>query len=177
MKTRIAVIATGQKFTVPQGIQRLDSSSTRGWQVRYQGTKYFPDGAIGPKKALENATKELAHRMATMPVSIAIRTAPAPGKRSNLPVGISGPIIVAKKNEQTQSAVLSISIPRFGGLTQTKKVHIGTAQTYTKARFREALVKAIAIRAEAMAVYEAAATKATRKAASDLKKAIAQAKR
>jgi hypothetical protein len=177
MKTRIAVIATGKKFTVPQGIQRLDSSSTRGWQVRYQGTKYFPDGTVGPKQSLENATKELARRMATMPVSIAIRTTPAPGKRSNLPVGISGPIIVTKKNDTTQSAVLSISIPRFGGITQTKKVHIGTSQTYTKARFRAALAKAVEIRNEAMVVYEAAATKAKRKAASDLKKSLAEAKR
>ena len=52
MKTKEVTITTGEKFTVPQGTQRLDSRSTRGWQVRYQGTKYFPDGSAGPKKAL-----------------------------------------------------------------------------------------------------------------------------
>jgi hypothetical protein len=172
MKTRIAITAAGKKFTVPQGIQRLDSASTCGWQVRYQGTKYFPDGAVGSKAALENATKELLRRMATMPVPLALRTVASPNKKSNLPVGISGPIIVAKKNDQTQSAVLSVSVPRFGGLTQTKKVHIGTSATYTKTRFREALAKAVEIRNEAMAVYTAAATKAKRKEAAELKKSL-----
>jgi hypothetical protein len=47
MKTRFVTLATGESFNVPQGIQRLDSRSTRGWQVRYQGTKYFPDGITG----------------------------------------------------------------------------------------------------------------------------------
>ena len=59
MKTRTVALATGESFSVVQGIQRLDSKSTRGWQVRYQGTKYFSDGDAGPQKSLEAATREL----------------------------------------------------------------------------------------------------------------------
>ncbi len=43
MKLRDVAIFNGQKFVVPQGIQRIDTKSTHGWQVRYQGTKMFSD--------------------------------------------------------------------------------------------------------------------------------------
>ena len=62
MKIREVVIFTGQKFSVPQGIQRIDHRATHGWQLRYGGTKLFsdrtPDGS-GADAALEAATKEL----------------------------------------------------------------------------------------------------------------------
>ena len=175
MKTRIVTIATGEQFTVPQGIQRLDSKSTRGWQVRYQGTKYFADGTAGPKTALESATRELLHRIATLPAPVRIRHAPSPAKSSDLPAGISGPILVKKSGSEVRSAVLSVSVPRFGKTTQTKTIHIGTAQTYTKTRFRTALAKAIEMRSESMALYEAAATKAKRKSVAGLKVALREA--
>jgi hypothetical protein len=176
MKTREVRIATGEKFTVPQGVQRLDSASTRGWQVRYQGTKYFPDGASGPRKALESATRELLRRIATLPAPVPIRRAPSPNKTSALPAGISGPIIVGSSSSEVQSAVLSVTVPRFGRPNQTKKIHIGTPQTYTKTRFRAALAKAIEIRSESLAQYEAEATKAKRKAAMAMKKSLAAAR-
>ena len=43
MKTRKVTIYSGKTFTVPQGIQRIDTTSTHGWQVRYAGTKLFSD--------------------------------------------------------------------------------------------------------------------------------------
>ncbi|MFY9513363.1 MAG: hypothetical protein WAQ05_20555, partial [Rubrivivax sp.] len=73
MKTREITLASGEHFSVPQGVQRLDSKSTHGWQVRYQGTKYFPDGSAGPQKALEAATRELLRRIATLPAPVALR--------------------------------------------------------------------------------------------------------
>jgi len=176
MKTRNVTIATGEQFTVPQGIQRLDSASTRGWQVRYQGTKYFADGTVGPKSALESATRELLHRIATLPAPVRLRRAPSPTKSSDLPAGISGPILVSKPGSELKSAILSVSVPRFGKTTEIKKIHIGTAQTYTKTRFRDALAKAIEIRSESMALYEAAATKAKRKSAAGLKGALREAR-
>ena len=172
MKTRQVTIASGQRFTVPQGIQRLDSASTCGWQVRYQGTKYFPDGTAGSQKALESATRELLRRIATMPAPVSLRRTPSPSKTTRLPVGISGPILVSKAGSELQSAVLSVLVPRFGQANQVKRVHIGTAQTYTKSRYRAALVKAVELRSESMALYEAEATKAKRKAASIMKKAL-----
>lgn len=176
MKTRIVTIATGEQFTVPQGIQRLDSNSTRGWQVRYQGTKYFADGAVGPQVALESATRELLHRIATLPAPVRIRHSPSPAKSSDLPAGISGPLLVSKPGSEVRSAVLSVSVPRFGKVAQTKQVHIGTSQTYTKTKFRAALARAIAIRTEGTALYEVAATKAKRKAAAGLKTALREAR-
>ncbi len=177
MKTREVTIVTGEDFTVPSGIQRLDSSSTRGWQVRYQGTKYFPDGTDGARKALDRATKELMSRIATMPAPVGLRHKPTPDKGSTLPVGISGPILVSKAGATSQSAVLSVSIPRFGEPSQTKKIHIGTDQTYTKARYKQALAKAIEMRNASLAAYEEAATLAKRKAALVTKRVLRAAAR
>jgi hypothetical protein len=172
MKTREVTTATGETFTVPQGIQRLDSATTRGWQVRYHGTKYFADGSAGAAKALQGATKELLRRIADMPAPVGLRREPSPAKGSSLPAGISGPIVIGKEGLGSRSAVLSVSVPRFGKPNQTKKVHIGTDQTYTKTRFRQALAKAIEIRTESLALYEAAATQSKRKAATAMKKAL-----
>jgi hypothetical protein len=175
MKTREVTITTGQKFTVPQGVQRLDSTSTRGWQVRYQGTRYFADGEVGPQKALESATRELLRRIGSLPAPVSIRRTPSPSKASGLPAGISGPLLISSASSELQSAVFSVTVPRFGQPNQTKKVHIGTSQTYTKARFKTALAKAIEIRTESLAAYEAAATKAKRKEATAMKKSLASA--
>ena len=38
MKTREVVIFSGERFVVPQCIQRIDHLSTHGWQLRYGGT-------------------------------------------------------------------------------------------------------------------------------------------
>ena len=120
MKTREVSLAAGEKFTVPQGVQRLDSKSTRGWQVRYQGTKYFPDGEAGPKKALEAATRELLRRVATLPAPVLLKRAPSPRKNSDLPAGISGPILVKGRRSEEQSAVLSVLVPRFGAAQRNR---------------------------------------------------------
>lgn len=172
MKTREVTIATGEQFTVPQGIQRLDSKSTRGWQVRYQGTKYFADGESGPRKALEAATRELLKRIASLPAPVVLKRAPSPSKTSGLPAGISGPLLVRKGEAAYQSAVLAVLVPRFGKKNQLKRVHIGTPSTYTKARYRAALAKAVQIRAEGLAQYEADATRGRRKAAMAMKKVL-----
>ena len=144
--------------------------------MRYQGTKYFSDGTSGPKKALESAIRELLRRIAALPAPVPIRRAPSPNKTSRLPAGISGPIIVTSSGSEVQSAVLSVTVPRFGKPNQTKKVHIGTPQTYTKTRFRAALAKAVEIKSESMALYEAAATRAKRQEAAVLKKSLATAR-
>jgi len=176
MKTREVTIAAGGTFTVPQGIQRLDSATTRGWQVRYQGTKYFPDGNVGPQKSLDAATKELLRRIATLPAPVGIRRAPSQGKTSGLPAGISGPILVRRSGSEVQSAVLSVLVPRFGEANQVKKIHIGTSRTYSKARFRAAVAKAVELRAEGLAEYEVAATRAKRKAVSGIRKTLSAAR-
>lgn len=172
MKTRNVTLANGESFKVPQGIQRLDSKGTRGWQVRYQGTKYFPDGEPGPKKALEAATRELLRRIATLPAPVVLKRGPSAHKRSGLPAGISGPILQTKSDSGEQSAVLSVLLPRFGRVNQIKQIYIGTPNTYTKARYRAALAQAVDLRAESVAKYALDATRAKRKEAVALKKSL-----
>jgi hypothetical protein len=173
MKTREIILASGEKFTVPQGVQRLDSKTTKGWQVRYQGTKYFPDGDVGPKKSLEAASRELMKRIASMPAPVALKRVPSPRKGSNLPPGISGPILESRRGAKSQAAVLSVLLPRFRATNFVKKVHIGTPSTYSQARFEAALAKAMNMRQVSLAKYEADATKARRREAQAMKKAIA----
>lgn len=174
MKTRDVKLASGEQFSVPQGIQRLDSGSTRGWQVRYQGTKYFADGQCGGAGgALDAATKELLRRIATLPAPVGIKRTPSPRKSSGLPAGISGPIVMTKSGSDLQYAVLSVLLPRHDAPNEVKQVHIGTPNTYTKARYREALAKALEMREAALLQYEADATRARRKGANELKKQLA----
>lgn len=172
MKTREVTLASGETFTVPQGIQRLDSKTTRGWQVRYQGTKYFADGQEGPKKAFELATRDLLKRIASLPAPVTLKRAPSPRKTSALPAGISGPIVINKAGGERQAAVLSVLMPRFGQTNQVREIHIGTPATYTPARYRAALAKAVQLRSESLAKYEAAATRARRKAATEMKRSL-----
>lgn len=173
MKTREITLASGEKFNVPQGIQRIDSKGTRGWQVRYQGTKYFPDGEIGPARSLKAAAKELMKRIASMPAPVALKREPSPRKSSTLPPGISGPILERRRGTKSQAAILSVLLPRFGATNLVKKVHIGTPTTYTEARFEAALARALKMRQTSVDRYEAEATKARRRAAAALKKELA----
>ena len=175
MKLREVTIFNGARFAVPQCIQRIDKDSTHGWQVRYQGTKLFSDGTpdgSGAAKALEKATRELLSRIATLPAPVTLQRAPSAHKTSNLPAGISGPIIRSGRRSKVRTASLSILVPQFGGTPRMRSVYIGSENTYTQARFRKALVRAIEIRKEAEERYERAATLARRKAASVMRAAL-----
>jgi hypothetical protein len=171
MKMRSVTLFTGRKMSVPKGIQRIDSDSTHGWQVRYQGTKLFSDGSSDGSRAklsLDLATRELARRMTTMPVPMVLKRGPSAHKKSKLPAGISGPILSPGRGERARSAVLSVLMPQYGKTAKVKSVYIGNENTYTKARFREALAKAVALRAEVLAKYEIDAAKGQRKEAKAL---------
>jgi len=57
MNTRDVVIFSGERFVVPQCIQRIDHLSTHGWQLRYGGTKLYSDHSqdgSGARKALHS---------------------------------------------------------------------------------------------------------------------------
>lgn len=176
MKTRQVTLASGQTFTVPQGIQRIDSTSTHGWQVRYQGTRFFSDGGSGADKSLAAAIRELLSRIATMPAPVVLKRGPSAHKKSGLPAGISGPIVVSRGESRVRAAVLSVLLPRFGSTPQLKNIYIGTENTYTQAKYRAALAEAKSLRAEAVARYEAAATRARRKSATALRKELSAAR-
>ena len=172
MKFRDVVIFNGKTFTVPQGIQRIDTRATHGWQVRYGGTKLFSDhtrDGSGAEASLDLARRELARRIAKLPAPSLLQKKPSESKTSNLPVGISGPIVRQRAGSSVRSCSLSVLLPRFGLPPRCSSVYIGTENTYTVERYQAALVKAVAMRQEAEQIYELATTKAKRAAAKVLR--------
>jgi hypothetical protein len=165
VKVRDVVIYTGEKFTVPQRIQRIDHRTTHGWQLRYGGTKLFSDGTpdgSGASQALAKATKELLARIAKLPAPSKLKREPNENKTTNLPVGISGPIVRLRDGASVRDCSLSVSLPRWGEAPRRVSIHIGTENTYSVDRYQEALAKAIALRQKAEAAYQRAATRAMR---------------
>ena len=158
MKTRQIVIFNGDTHQVPQCIQRIDHRATHGWQLRYGGTRLFSDGADGPAAALQKATRELLKRIAPS----TLQREPSQNKTSSLPVGISGPVVRQRAKSLVRDCSLSVLIPRFGQKPLRRSIYIGTENTYTPARLRAALARAIEMRAEAVQLYERAATRAKR---------------
>lgn len=172
MKTRDVVIFTGKRFEVPQGIQRIDHLATHGWQLRYGGTKLFsdhtPDGSGAPA-ALVKATKELLNRIAKLPAPSKLQTRPNENKTTDLPVGISGPIVRQRAGSRVRDCSLSVSLPRYGDSPRRRSVYIGTENTYTVERYNAALIRAIEMRRNAETAYQRAATRAKRLASKSLK--------
>jgi hypothetical protein len=175
MKVREIIIFSGEQFTVPQCIQRIDSKATHGWQVRYHGTKMFsdhtPDGS-GASQALAKATRELLNRIAALPAPVSLQKSPSANKTSNLPSGISGPILRKRKRSNVRTASLSVLLPQHGEPPKCKSIYIGSEGTYTLARFKQAVARAVELRAVAEEEYELAATRAKRKAGSAMRAAI-----
>ena len=177
MKTRQVVIFSGETFTVPQGIQRIDTRSTHGWQVRYHGTKMFSDhtqDGSGAALSLVKATQELLSRIAKLPAPNTLQERPSANKKSDLPSGISGPIVRQRRGSALRTANFSVLVPRFGQTPRCRTVYIGNENTYDGDRYTVALAKAVAIRQEAEQQYELDATKAKRKSARDLKAHLAE---
>ena len=165
MKTRTVTIFSGHVFEVPQSIQRIDHRATHGWQLRYGGTKLYSDhtnDGSGAEASLRAATKELLKRIAELPAPSLLQRGPSVNKKSGLPVGISGPIVRQRRGSALRDCSLAVLVPRFGKAPQRRSVYIGTENTYTQKRFKEALKEAIALRQAAVEVYEADATRARR---------------
>lgn len=171
MKVRQVVIFSGETFEVPQSIQRIDHLATHGWQLRYGGTKLFSDGSpdgSGASAALAHATRELLARIARLPAPSRLQRVPNENKSSDLPVGISGPIVRLRRGANVRDCSLAVSLPRFGDLPQRRSVYIGTENTYTVEKYQLALAKAIKLRNQAEVAYQRAATRAKRAAAGEL---------
>lgn len=172
MKFREVTLPDGQRFQVPQGIQRIDSSSTHGWQVRHKGTKLFSDGEThDPRQSLINAVSELQARMTAEPTFRTFNQTAATNKTSDLPSGISGPI-VRKRPDRALSASLSVLLPRFGRKSEIRSVYIGTPNTYTKARYLSALEQCVVMRSDAVRQYEQEANNAHLASVASLRAAL-----
>ncbi|MBS0444808.1 MAG: hypothetical protein JSR59_02550 [Proteobacteria bacterium] len=180
MKLRQAVIFTGQTFMVPEGIQRIDHRATHGWQVRYDGTKMFSDhtkDGSGASAALDRATKELLKRINSRPAPSGLQRDPNANKTSDLPVGISGPIVRLRKGQKVRECNFAVSLPRYGQTPRKRTVYIGNENTFTNERYWAALARAIEMRETAAAEYQAAATRAKRAAGRKLRGEAAAAAR
>jgi hypothetical protein len=175
MKYRDVVIFNGDTFTVPQNIQRIDHLATHGWQLRYGGTKLFSDHSSdgsGAAASLEAATRELIRRINKLPAPSRLQQRPSHNKTSDLPVGISGPIVRQRRGGRVRDCSLAVLLPRFGQPAKRVNVYIGTENTYTPERFQAALERAVALRNEAVAAYEKASTRAMRAAGRALKQQL-----
>ncbi len=165
MKVREVFIFTGKRFEVPQCIQRIDHKATHGWQLRYGGTTLFSDHTSdgkGAGTALAEATKELLARIAKLPAPSKLQREPNENKSTDLPVGISGPVVRLRTGSKVHDCSFSVSLPRFGGTPKRSSVYIGTENTYSVEKYQAALAKAILMRGKAEAAYQRAATKAKR---------------
>jgi hypothetical protein len=170
MKFRVQKTFVGEKFRVPERIQRIDTDSTHGWQLRYgRGsvrTEMFSDfttDGTGAAAALDLAIKALHRRIRTLPAPTGLRAEPMKRKTSGLPVGISGPALRNhNKQGKTPYYCFQVSLPLASGGSTTRTVYIGTIRTYDAEREEAALAKAVAIRKEAEEKVHVAKTRAKR---------------
>lgn len=165
MKTRNIVIFNGAPFEVPQCIQRIDHRATHGWQVRYGGTQLFSDhtsDGSGASKSLALATRELLKRIASMPAPTKLQRGPSQNKGSDLPVGITGPVVRTRREGRVRDCCLAVLVPRYGDAPRRRTVYIGTENTYTVEKYHAALAKAVAMRQAAEEAYQRAETRAKR---------------
>lgn len=164
MTIRTITLPSGRRMKVPQGIQRIDCRATHGWQVRYGGTKFFSDGAGSPLTSLRLAKAELALRVASMLAPTKLNRKAGAGKRSGMPLGLSGPIVRQRPGQKVREANLAVSIPRFGKKPRRMVIYIGNENTYTEQRLERAIARGLRQRALAEVIYRRDATAARRAA-------------
>lgn len=170
-------IFNGDRYRVPQCIQRIDHRATHGWQLRYGGTRLFSDHSSdgsGAEEALALATKELIRRIGTLDAPTTLQRAPSANKSSSLPPGISGPIVRGRAGGRARDCSLAVLLPRFGQPALRRSVYIATESTFTQAKLRAAVKRAVDMRAEAEEAYRKAATRARRADAKVLKAMLAE---
>jgi hypothetical protein len=150
-------------FAVPPHIQRIEKFEpghigTRGWQVRYRKPwKLFSDyahGRNGPDESLKDAIDYL-RRIYKGPTPVVfkqrMRTA-----RSSLPVGLSE-VIIKRKDRKVREIRIQVSIPNgVNARHTTKRIYVGTENTITRKRYREAVRRAVALRKQCYQKYWAA---------------------
>lgn len=104
-----------------------------------------------------------------MPAPSRLRRTPSRKKQSDLPSGISGPIVRQRAGSRVRDCSFAVTLPRFGETPLARSVYIGTENTYTVERYQEALERAVALREKAEVAYQRAATKERRAQAVTLK--------
>ena len=161
MRSREVTLKNGTVLQVPSNIQRIECRGTRGWQVRYVGTKFFADGKHSPRSSLKAAKAELAQRIQNHQAPNRLGQTIPTNKRSQMPLGITGPL-VRKRASGIMECNISVSVPKFGGKPQRRTVYVGNQTTFSERRLDAAVKRAVKIRADAEEAYRVAATAARR---------------
>jgi len=172
MPARTTVLPSGARIRVPEHIQRIDTRSTHGWQLRYgKPTMFFSDSkapGANPRASLKLAIAALRKRLASMPAPTGLQRAASSSKQNDLPAGISGPILRQRPGRSAPECHFSVNLPRFGDKPLRRSVYIANQNTYSKERYQEALDAAIALRKQAEEEYQKAATAAKKREAKQL---------
>ena len=79
-----------------------------------EGQKRIERELSDARKALALATKELLKRIATLPAPSRLRRTPSRKKQSDLPSGISGPIVRQRAGSRVRDCSFAVTLPRFG---------------------------------------------------------------
>ncbi len=153
MKSNRQIIVAGKRFSVPPRVQRVPG----GWQVRYAGSQFFADGKAGARVSFRAAVAELQSRYTERPAVLAskVRRAPLSHKTSDLPAGVSGPVLIRKAG-RADSAEFKVSLPRRGKANASTSVYIASETTWSLERYQAALAKAMQLRETALRVFMAA---------------------
>lgn len=173
MPARTALLPTGARIRVPEHIQRIDTRSTHGWQLRYgKPTMFFSDSKAeggSSRASLKMAVAALSKRLATLPAPTGLQRKASASKQNDLPAGISGPILRQRSGRSSPECHFSVNLPRYGEKPLRRSVYIANQNTYSKERYEEALAAAVELRKDAEKLYQQAATAAMRRAAEKLK--------
>mgnify|MGYP002144541179 CR=1 FL=1 len=105
---------------------------------------------------------ELLARIARLPAPSRLQRAPNENKSSDLPVGISGPIVRLRREAGVRDCSLLVSLPRFGDSPQRRSVYIANENTWSDERYAQALARAVADKFIADEIVEKAKVNAGR---------------
>lgn len=127
------------KFSVPRHVVRLESNNLAGWQVRWEGSKYFADGEEGDAES--SLLKAITHlRRVWRPVQkVTARNKSKSG-------GIAGVRLLQEKRDGAWYVIASH--PNGGS---PKRFYVGNDRTWSDAKYRLMLRKAKSARKEMLA--------------------------
>ena len=137
-------------FMVPRHIQRIDiheddKAGTHGWQVRWDGTKFFSDAANG-KRDPEGSLARSERHLRSIYTGPRTRLRETEHKDKKHRTGIAGVQLAyrRRKDRQIAEVYLRVNPPRQGGVPRS--IYVGTENTVTQARMQLALKKARTLR-------------------------------
>ena len=152
LPTRLVEVQNWGDFTVPRHVVRIEisgrtgHSDTRGWQVRYNGTKFFSDSLSGdpartPATALSMAVDFLAARYRGASPPLRKKENDSKTEKTGMP-GVRIARILNRKGFEV--VYVETAHPVYGNAP--RRFYAGTANTATPSRIEAAMKRAKALR-------------------------------